>query len=229
MKKSFPRSTTGGQGEDRPWRKAEQHQQRNGDKIKTLIKSLQPTGSLGRVGIVIPLLQVRRQKRSIKVIQLCGRRRGWDVQREQHWNRFLENWETKQILHLGISVLGAGKLGLQLEKFYNQFQPTRWSRYQYKLVCACSSIQRIDTERNIDVCIHTFTSKLYPLRGSRNNDIHLPLRSWFLNTILQKRNQSSLENGLILRLKQEKWKMNLKYFVVSGSKKCLKRKGMRVY
>jgi len=55
------------------------------------------------------------------------------------------------------------------------------------------AIQWIDTERNIDVCIYTFIPKLYPLRGPRNNDIYLPLRSWFLNTILQKRNQSSLK------------------------------------
>lgn len=177
VKKYFPRRKTWGKGEDWPWRKTEQHQQRNGDKIKTIIKSLQSTGSLGRVGIVIPPL------------------RDQEAEKEQsRWfSWFLENLETKQILHLGTSVLRAGKLGLQLQKLYNQFQPTKWSRYQYKLVFACLSIQWIDTERNIDVYIYTFIPKLYPLRGPRNNDIHLPLRFWFLNIILQKGNQSSLK------------------------------------
>ena len=58
---------------------------------------------------------------------------------------------------------------------------------------ACLSIQWIDTKRNIDVCIYIFIPKLYPLRGPRNNDIYLSLRSWFLNIIPPKRNQSSLK------------------------------------
>ena len=47
--------------------------------------------------IVVITLYAKQKKRHRFIEQsfrLCGRRRGWDVQREQHWNKYTIKGET---------------------------------------------------------------------------------------------------------------------------------------
>lgn len=70
---------------------------------------------------------------------------------------------------------------------------------------------------HILVSIHTYTSKLGPLRGHRNNDTQLSPRSWFLNTILFRKLVDS-------RTEEGKCRMSLEHFMVLGSKKKVLKK-----
>ena len=38
--------------------------------------------------------QKKRHRYTEQIFRLCGRRQGWDVQREQHWNKYIIKGET---------------------------------------------------------------------------------------------------------------------------------------
>lgn len=136
--KSFPRRKTGGKGQDWPWRKAEQHQQRNGDKINTFIKSLQPTGSLGRVGIFILLLQVRRQKRSNQ-----GDSAG-----------FWKIWKQNKFFTQGLVFLELENLDFSYKSFIINFSPPGDQGININLcLLACYSMDRYRKKYR---CVHIY-------------------------------------------------------------------------
>ena len=56
--------------------------------------------------------QKKRHRCTEQTFRLCGRRWGWDVQREQHWNKYTIKGETSPA-HVGCmrQVLRAGALG----------------------------------------------------------------------------------------------------------------------
>ena len=44
--------------------------------------------------ITLHAKQKKRHRCTEQILELCGRRRGWDVQREQHWNKYTIKGET---------------------------------------------------------------------------------------------------------------------------------------
>ena len=63
------------------------------------------------VMITLYAKQKKRHRCIEQTFGLCGRRRGWDVLREQHWNKY--QWWNRSPAQVGCmrQVLGAGALG----------------------------------------------------------------------------------------------------------------------
>ena len=63
------------------------------------------------VTITLYAKQIKRHRCTEQTFGLCGRRQGWDVQREQHWNKSTIKGETDHQPRFDAWELRAGALG----------------------------------------------------------------------------------------------------------------------
>ena len=137
------------------------------------------------VTITLYAKQKKRHRCTEQTFGLCGRRRGWDIQREQHWNTYTIKGETDHQPRLDAWDKCSGLVHWEDPEGWDGERGSGWGTHVNLWLIHVNVWQK-----PLKYC-KVINLQLIEINGKKNGHILTSLIIWVVNTVIKTKNNSN--------------------------------------